>query len=33
MQDIKVFAADVRAHLAETIIPFWKGLRDETYGG
>ena len=33
MQDIKVFAADVRAHLTETIIPFWKGLRDERYGG
>ena len=33
MQNIKVFASDVRAHLTETIIPFWKGLRDETYGG
>lgn len=33
MQDIKVFASDVRTHLTETIIPFWKGLRDETYGG
>ena len=33
MQDIKVFASDVRSHLTETIIPFWKGLRDETYGG
>ena len=33
MQDIKVFASDIRTHLTETIIPFWKGLRDETYGG
>ena len=28
-----MFASDVRTHLTETIIPFWKGLRDETYGG
>lgn len=33
MQDIKEFALDVRTHLTETIIPFWKGLRDEMYGG
>lgn len=28
-----MFASDIRTHLTETIIPFWKGLRDETYGG
>ena len=33
MQDIKAFAADVKKHLTETIIPFWEKLRDEEYGG
>lgn len=33
MQDIKAFALDVRKHLTETIIPFWKKMRDEEYGG
>ena len=33
MQDIKAFAEDVKEHLTGTIIPFWKNLRDEKYGG
>ena len=33
MQDIKAFAEDVKDHLTGTIIPFWKNLRDEKYGG
>ena len=33
MQDIKAFAADVKKHLTETIVPFWEKLRDEEYGG
>ena len=33
MQDIKEFAADVRRHLTEKIIPFWENLRDDEYGG
>ena len=33
MQDIKAFAADVKKHLTETIIPILGKLRDEEYGG
>ena len=33
MQDIKKFGEDVREHLTTKIIPFWKSLRDEEYGG
>ena len=33
MQDIRTFADDVKKHLTERIIPFWKSLRDEEYGG
>ena len=33
MQDIRTFAGDVKKHLTERIIPFWKSLRDEEYGG
>ena len=33
MQDIRAFASDVKKHLTEKIIPFWKSLRDDEYGG
>lgn len=33
MQNIEMFAVDVKKHLTEIIIPFWKKLRDEDYGG
>ena len=33
MQDIITFASDVKSHLTGRIIPFWKNLRDEEYGG
>ena len=33
MQEKKKFAADVKEHLTTKIIPFWKKLRDEEYGG
>ena len=33
MQDIRTFASDVKSHLTGRIIPFWKNLRDEEYGG
>ena len=33
MQEKKKFAADVKEHLTTKIIPFWKNLRDEEYGG
>lgn len=33
MQDIRAFASNVKKHLTEKIIPFWKSLRDDEYGG
>ncbi|MBO5303481.1 MAG: AGE family epimerase/isomerase [Lachnospiraceae bacterium] len=33
MSKTTVFAAEVKAHLTDVIIPFWKKLRDDTYGG
>lgn len=28
-----MFAKEVKQHLTEVIIPFWKGMRDDVYGG
>ena len=33
MRNVKAFAEDVKNHLTGTIIPFWKSLRDDEYGG
>jgi mannobiose 2-epimerase len=31
--DIQNMALEMKNHLLETIIPFWKGIRDDQYGG
>ena len=28
-----MFAAEIKEHLTKDLIPFWEGLKDETYGG
>lgn len=28
-----MFAAEIQKHLTKDLIPFWEGLKDETYGG
>lgn len=33
MSNTEKFAAEVKTHLTDVIIPFWKKLRDDTYGG
>ena len=33
MADLKTLRREVFAELTENIIPFWKGLRDNQYGG
>lgn len=31
--ETKQFVSEVREHLTKALIPFWEGLKDETYGG
>ena len=31
--NLEILAKEMKSHLLETIIPFWKGLRDDKYGG
>ncbi len=31
--DLQSMAKEMKSHLLETIIPFWKGIRDDQYGG
>ena len=33
MPECKEFCAEVKAHLIKDIIPFWQGMKDDTYGG
>lgn len=30
---MQTFVNEIRRHLTEALIPFWEGLKDETYGG
>ncbi len=30
---MRTFASEIRTHLEQKLIPFWEGLKDETYGG
>ncbi|MGN1142447.1 MAG: N-acylglucosamine 2-epimerase, partial [Oliverpabstia sp.] len=30
---MQAFVNEIRTHLEEKLIPFWEGLKDETYGG
>ncbi len=31
--DLQSMAKEMKSHLLETVIPFWKGIRDDQYGG